>query len=65
MNVSTLLDSDQRTAMVLDRMAYEANPDQFVASVAEEQEALRQKLQQARDRLPKVKIPRDVRLKIR
>jgi Mg-chelatase subunit ChlI len=34
------MDKDQRVQMVLDRMAYEADPDAFVASAAEEQAAL-------------------------
>lgn len=36
-NVSTLLDVAQRTQMVLDRMAYEADADAFIASAAAEQ----------------------------
>ena len=63
-NVSTLMDTDQRTKMVLDRMAYEANPEAFVASVAGDQEALMAKVDAARARLPKVTMPREVRLKI-
>ena len=45
-------------------MAYEANPDAFVATKKEEQEAMRKKLQAARDLLPKVKLTRDIKLKI-
>jgi len=63
-NVTTLMDTAQRTQMVLDRMAYEKNPDAFAESVETEQEALRERLEGARKRLPKVTIPRDVRLKI-
>lgn len=63
-SVSTLQDTAQRTQMVLDRMAYEANPDGFAASKEPEQEALRAKLEAARALLPKIAISRDVRLKI-
>lgn len=63
-NVSTLMDTDQRTQMVLDRMAYESNADEFVTSVEPQQEELRKKLADARERLPKVTVPRDVRLRI-
>ena len=63
-NVATLMDTDKRTQMVLDRMAYEANPDSFAASKGEEQEALRQRLEAARNRLPQVQCTRDVKLKV-
>jgi Mg-chelatase subunit ChlI len=63
-NVSTLMDVDARTQMTLDRIAYEKDADAFVQSVKEEQDALREKLDKARALLPKVEIPRDVRLKI-
>ncbi|KAI8100905.1 hypothetical protein M9434_005289 [Picochlorum sp. BPE23] len=63
-NVSTLMDVDARTQMTLDRIAYEKDADAFVQSVKEEQDALREKLDTARTLLPKVEIPRDVRLKI-
>ena len=63
-NVSTLMDTNARTQMVLDRMAFEADPDAFSASKEAEQEALREKLAAARERLPKVTTPRDVKLKI-
>jgi Mg-chelatase subunit ChlI len=41
------------------------DPTAFVASVDPDQEALRQKLEAARELLPKVKLTRDIRLKIR
>jgi hypothetical protein len=63
--VSTLLDVDLRTRMVLDRVAHEADPEAFAAEVEGEQEAMRAKLEAARKRLPKVRMPADVRLKIR
>lgn len=63
-NVVTLMDVAQRTQMVLDRMAYEANADAFVATKEAEQEAMRKKLEAARTLLPKVKLSRDIKLKI-
>lgn len=63
-NVSTLMDTAQRTQMVLDRMAYEADPDAFVATKVAEQQALRDKLAKARELLPKVTITRDIKLKV-
>lgn len=63
-NVTTLMDADQRTRMVLDKLAYDANPQKFVESVSDEQAALKKKLLDAKNRLPSVQVPRDVRLKI-
>ncbi|PSC73125.1 magnesium chelatase ATPase subunit I [Micractinium conductrix] len=63
-NVETLLDVAQRTAMVMDRIAYEAGADKFAAEVQPAQEELRQKLQKARDLLPKVQVSRELKLKI-
>jgi magnesium chelatase subunit I len=63
-NVSTLMDVDSRTRLTLDRIAYEKDADKFLESVREDQEALKEKLSKARALLPKVQIPRDVRLKI-
>ena len=63
-NVSTLMDVDSRTKMVMDKIAYEKDPDAFVESVKEDQDALKDKLNKARELLPKVDTPRDVRLKI-
>ncbi len=63
-NVSTLLDVDTRTQLTLDRIAYEQDAAKFVESVKEDQDALKEKLTKARELLPKVDVPRDVRLKI-
>ena len=63
-NVVTLMDTNQRTQMVLDRMAYEANPAAFAATKEADQEAIRQNLKAATQLLPKVTISRDVKLKI-
>ena len=49
--VQTLMDVGQRTQLVLDRIAFEADPEAFVESCREEQEALTAKLTAARERL--------------
>ncbi|EFJ50578.1 hypothetical protein VOLCADRAFT_103792 [Volvox carteri f. nagariensis] len=63
-NVSTLMDTKQRTQMVLDRIAYETDPDAFVASCRSEQDQLTDKLQAARDRLKQVKISNELQILI-
>ncbi len=63
-NVSTLLDVNERTQLTLDRIAYEKDPAKFVESVRADQDELREKLAKARELLPKVDTPRDIRLKI-
>jgi hypothetical protein len=52
-----LQDVGQRTQMVLDRIAFEADPEAFLQSHQEEQDKLTAKLQAARERLPKC-VPR-------
>jgi magnesium chelatase subunit I len=54
--VATMMDTDSRTQMVLDRLAFDTNPDSFTESCAAEQQAMRDKLVQARSNLTKVKI---------
>uniref|UniRef100_A0A383VR52 magnesium chelatase n=1 Tax=Tetradesmus obliquus TaxID=3088 RepID=A0A383VR52_TETOB len=63
-NVRTLMDVQQRTQLVLDRIAFEADPDAFMESVRPEQEALTAKLVAARELLPKIKVPRPLQLLI-
>eukprot|EP00891_Asterochloris_glomerata_P006155 jgi/Astpho2/6155/fgenesh1_pm.00088_%23_2_t len=63
-SVSTMMDVDVRTQMVLDRLAYEQDPDGYYAKCEEEQSALRQKLVDATRRLKSVQMDPDVRLKI-
>lgn len=58
--VDTILDLDIRTQMVLDRIAYDKDPDAFCAGAEGEQEALRATLDAARDRLGKVWVGRGV-----
>lgn len=50
-NVGTILDVDVRTQMVLDRIAYDKDPDAFCEAAEEEQQALRGRLDAARERL--------------
>ncbi|GIL70109.1 hypothetical protein Vretimale_3378 [Volvox reticuliferus] len=61
-NVATLQDTKQRTQMVLDRIAYETDPDAFVASCRPEQDKLTDRLQAARDRLKQVKISNELQI---
>ena len=63
-DVGTMGDLEARARMVLDRLAYDANPAAFCAAAEGEQEALREKLSAARARLPSVLVPREVRLVI-
>jgi magnesium chelatase subunit I len=63
-NVFTLMDADQRTQMVLDKIAYDDDADAFAESVKEQQDALKAKLLNARNKLPSVKMSGAVRLKI-
>lgn len=63
-NVATLMDTKQRTQMVLDRIAFETDPDAFIESCAAEQKALTDKLDAARARLKGVKISMDLQVLI-
>jgi len=62
--VSTLMDKEMRVQMVLDRMAYEADPDALVASAKPAQDKLMQKLMEARERLKKVTISEELQILI-
>ena len=53
LQVSTLQDSAQRTALVLDRIAYEQDPDALFEVARPQQEALQKKIVDARARLKK------------
>ena len=63
-DVRTMSEVKMRSAMVRDRMTYEADPLAFCASVEAEQQELRDKLDAATEALKKVEVPREVRLKI-
>lgn len=57
------MDRAIRTKIVLDRLNYEKDPDGFVAQQEEAQEALRQKLVDAMQRLPSVQMSRDLQVR--
>ncbi|GBF88319.1 magnesium chelatase ATPase subunit I [Raphidocelis subcapitata] len=62
--VKTLMDVDKRTQMVLDRIAFEADAEGFIAGCQAEQDKLTEKIMAARERLPKVKISRELQILI-
>ena len=62
--IKTLDDADERLAMVLDRMDFDADPDAFLAKVEPEQEEVRQQILAARAQLPRVTVARDIKLKV-
>ena len=63
-DVRTMPNVQSRTRMVLDRLAYEKDPNGFVASCDADTAELKAKLAAARDALPSVVTPPDVRLRI-
>jgi magnesium chelatase subunit I len=63
-NVGTLVGTDERTKMVLDRLAFEADPEAFAETCREETEALASQLDRARSRLRDVVMPQDLQLLI-
>ncbi|KAJ9528348.1 hypothetical protein QJQ45_014316 [Haematococcus lacustris] len=63
-SVSTIQDKAARTQLVLDRMAYDSDPDALVESARPAQEALMKQLSEARARLPRVKISDELQLLI-
>lgn len=63
-SVGTLVGTEERTNMVLDRLAFEADPDAFAESCREETEALASQLERARQRLRDVEVPQDLQLLI-
>jgi magnesium chelatase ATPase subunit I len=63
-SVGTLVGTEERTNMVLDRLAFEADPDAFAESCREETEALAAQLDRARQRLRDVQVPQDLQLLI-
>lgn len=62
--VSTLVDGGLRVQMVKDRMAFEKDPEGFCLEHAAETEAVRKRVMEATSRLPQVKIPRELSVKI-
>jgi len=62
--VGTIMDLDTRVQLVLNRGAYEADPEAFVAACAPETAALRAKLAAAREALPNVVMARSLTLQV-
>eukprot|EP01025_Chloroclados_australasicus_P038334 TRINITY_DN3940_c0_g3_i5.p1 TRINITY_DN3940_c0_g3~~TRINITY_DN3940_c0_g3_i5.p1 ORF type:complete len:291 (-),score=44.99 TRINITY_DN3940_c0_g3_i5:190-1062(-) len=50
-NVSTMMDVEPRTQMVLDRISFEKNPEEFCSKYEKEQQKLRDRLEAARQRI--------------
>lgn len=62
--ISTLMDDGLRVQMVKDRMAFEKDPEGFCQEHAAETEAVRNRIMEAANRLPQVKIARELSVKI-
>jgi len=62
--VNTLLDVEQCSEIVLNRLAYDSDPEAYLAEAASETEILRRKLSDARERLPHVKVSNEIKIKI-
>lgn len=60
--VSTLMDTAQRTQMCLDRLAFDTDPAAFLASCEPQQQALRDKLAAARQKLRSVRFSEQFKL---
>ena len=63
-SVATVYDVDKRTDLVMNKIKFDEDPKAYQAECAEETEALRARIQKARDILPSVTISRDIQLKI-
>lgn len=63
-NVATIMDTEQRVQLVMNRVEYEANPRAFAAKHQEESDALRSKVVAAREMLPRVTVSREIMLKV-
>jgi magnesium chelatase subunit I len=62
--IRTVKDPDLRVKIVEERTFFDANPQLWVEKYQEEQEALKQKIIDAQELLPKVQISYDLRVKI-
>ena len=63
-NIRTIFDMDQRTELVMNKLAYESDPKGYIEECKEETEALKAKIVAAQKLLPSVKMDRDLALKI-
>lgn len=62
--VGTVKDAELRVKIVEERGSFDQDPKSFRDAYTVPQEELRQKISQARARLPNVKVPHDLRVKI-
>lgn len=62
--VNTIMDAEQRTDLVMNRIDFERDPEAFAAAAAAETEELRQKLSNARKIVRQVTMARDLTIKI-
>eukprot|EP00210_Caulerpa_lentillifera_P001607 g1545.t1 len=62
--ITTVMDRELRKKIVLDRLSYESDPDAFVALHEAEEEEIRMKLIQARDRVHEINLPEDIKLAV-
>jgi len=62
--VATIMDTDQRVELVMNRISYEQDPYAFNEGCKEETEGLRGKIVDARGRLKEVTMGRDLMIKI-
>lgn len=63
-NIRTIFDMDQRTELVMNKLAYERDPKGYTEECREETEALKAKIVAAQKLLPSVTMDRDFALKI-
>merc|ERR1719253_2178623 len=59
--IRTVKEPELRVKIVEDRTAFDDNPTGFRSSVAAEQKEIKDKLRDARDRLPSVQVPMEIR----
>jgi len=63
-SVSTLSDIEESTQLVLNRMAYEANPEAYVAEAESDTMTLRKKILDAKRILEEIVLTREIQIKI-
>merc|ERR1719313_66176 len=62
--ISTVNTPQERLQLALNRTQYDLNPEAFYAEAAEEQDALKQKLLAAKERVKDCEVSKDLRVKI-
>ena len=63
-SVGTIYDMEKRADLVMNKLAFDADPEAYEKECREETEALRKKIQDARELLLKVRMDKDMQLKI-